>query len=52
MDGLSAGVVDASCHADIIVVQYSLLRRLWVLFPLALIGIVFVSSPPPLVAVK
>lgn len=52
MDGLAAGVVDISCFADITAVQFSLLGRMWGLFPLALIGIVLFSSPPPPVAVK
>ena len=52
MDGPAAGVVDISCYVDITAVQCSLLRGLWVLFPLALTGIVFYSSPPPPGAVK
>lgn len=52
MDGPAAGVVDTSCYVDIIAVPHSLLRRLWVLLPFTLIGIVFFSSPPPPVAIK
>lgn len=52
VDGLAAGVVDTSCYVDITAVQFSLLRRLWGLFPLALTGIALFSSPPPPLAVK
>lgn len=52
VDGRAAGVVDTSCHVDITAVQFSLLRGMWGLFPLALTGIVFFSSPPPPAAVK
>lgn len=52
VDGLAAGVVDTSCYVDITAVQFSLLRWLWGLFPLALTGIVLFSSPPPPLAVK
>lgn len=50
--GLAAGVVDASCYVDITAAQLSLLRRMWGLFPPALIGIVFFSSPQAPVPVK
>lgn len=52
VDGLAAGVVDTLCYVDITAAQFSLLRRMWGLFPLALSGIVFFSSPPPPVPVK
>lgn len=52
VDGLAAGVVHTSCYVGVTAVQLSLLRRMWALFPLALSGIVFFSSPPPPVPVK
>lgn len=50
--GLAAGVAGTSCYVDIAAAQFSLLSRMWGLFPPVLTGIFFFSSPAPPVPVQ